>query len=499
MDETKKTGGAPQPEGANSAPAQPEGTPDTAKADGAQALRDELEDLARVFQEELDRAKEQAAKAQEEEAGMLIQSLDDLPDRPQAPDEEADAAEEKPLCACCGEHPAGTKKDPDSPYCPACDEGLRHYPFDFLNILLALVLAAFVFYGGYRFADHTEVFTKAAQADRHAQQNELFSAADAYMEAQTALDDSRIGGELVAKRAILTTYKLGYMSNVLDFAENLRSWELQLPHLRAAKTAIDRAEQFLVSGDAAMEILSPYMSAAAADIPYDDVFAQLEALKTAEPAAPEALENGYVPQFTGYNAGMITFYEYYLALISNQPLETQLALVEQIRELEPEETWIYATLLGELYAKTGRDVEPICTLMQETNAEDDTPALLRVIALRTAGRYDEAVAAAEDAIAAENEYASELYRQIGICYLLQGDYAKAYEQVNEGFQSTNPSVQLVNTLALCAAAAGETDAYNEAVEMLEGSGYAVSADVTDYRAGAVTLESIFTEGDLDVT
>ena len=138
-------------------------------------------------------------------------------------------------------------------------------------------------------------------------------------------------------------------------------------------------------------------------------------------------------------------------------------------------------------------------VVPEVNAEDDTPALLRAIALRTAGDYDEAVSQSEAQIEAGNEYASELYRQIGLCYLLQGDYETAYEKVNEGFQTTNPSIQLVNTLALCASAAGEEDAYAEAADLLTSSGYTVSEEVLEYRAGTRTIESIFTEGDLDVT
>ena len=281
------------------------------------------------------------------------------------------------------------------------------------------------------------------------------------------------------------------------------------------KTALDRAEQFLATGDAATEILSPYMSMSAQEIPYDDVLAQLEALKTADPkettAAAEdttdeaettteaADTDAYTPQYTGYNTAMVTFYQYYLALISDRPLETQIGFVEEMQSLEPEETWLYATLLGELYAKTGRDIEPICEKMLEVNAEDDTPALLRVIALRTAGDYDAAISQSEAQIEAGNEYAAELYRQIGLCYLLQGDYETAYEKVNEGFHLTNPSIQLVNTLALCASAAGEEDAYAEAADLLTNSGYTVSEEVLEYRAGTRTIESIFTEGDLDVT
>lgn len=514
-DQKEKRDGTPEPDAKPNA--EPSAEPQ-AGSDGEQLLHDELEDLARVFQEELDRAKAQAeedANRTDDAPGILIQSLDDLPDvQPEADDsEEQSVKKEETLCECCGERPSGTQKDPDSPYCAVCDEGLRHYPFDFLNVLLALVLLVFVFYGGYQFAEHTEVFVRTAEADRLAANNELYSAVSAYTDAESAMTADRINGELVYKRATLTMYKLGYMSNVAELGDTVRSWELQLPHFRSMKTALNRAEQFLVTGDAASEILSPYMSASAQDIPYDDVLAQLEALKTASPeettaAADTTDEAGtteaadtdaYTPQYTGYNTAMVTFYQYYLALISNQSLEIQIGFVEEMQSLEPEETWLYATLLGELYAKTGRDIEPICTKMLEVNTEDDTPALLRVIALRTAGDYDEAISQSEAQIEAGNEYASELYRQIGLCYLLQGDYETAYEKVNEGFQTTNPSIQLVNTLALCASAAGEEDAYTQAADLLTSSGYVVSEEVLEYRAGTCTLESIFTEGDLDVT
>lgn len=511
-DQKEKRGGTPEPDvEPNAEPsAEPNAEPQ-AGSDGEQSLHDELEDLARVFQEELDRAKAQAredANRTDDAPGILIQSLDDLPDVQREADAEAAPKDdtEETLCECCGERPSGTQKDPDSPYCSVCDEGLRHYPFDFLNVLLALVLLVFVFYGGYQFADHTEVFVRTAQADSLAADNELYSALDAYTQAEEAMSSDRINGELVYKRAALTMYKLGYMSNVVELGDAVHSWELQLPHFRAMKTALDRAEQFLATGDAATEILSPYMSMSAQEIPYDDVLAQLEALKTAVPEETTAAEGedttddgAYEPQYSGYNTAMVAFYQYYLALISDQSLETQLGFLEEIRSLEPEETWIYAALLGELYAKTGRDIEPICTKMLEVNAEDDTPALLRVIALRTAGDYDEAIAQSEAAIADNNVNASELYRQIGLCYLLQGDYETAYEKVSEGFQTTNPSIQLINTMALAASAAGEEDAYTQAADLLTNNGYVVSEEVLEYRAGTRTIESIFTEGDLDVT
>ena len=54
-------------------------------ASESQALHDELEDLAKVFQEELDRAKAEAREVAEngvEEPEILIQGLEDIAERP---------------------------------------------------------------------------------------------------------------------------------------------------------------------------------------------------------------------------------------------------------------------------------------------------------------------------------------------------------------------------------------------------------------------------------
>ena len=62
-------------------------------------------------------------------------------------------------------------------------------------------------------------------------------------------------------------------------AENIKSWEMALPHFRSLRLALDEAESFLATVDAANAILAPYDTAKAADIPYDDLIAQLDALK----------------------------------------------------------------------------------------------------------------------------------------------------------------------------------------------------------------------------
>lgn len=478
-------------------------------ASESQALHDELEDLAKVFQEELNRAKAEAREVAEhgtEEPEILIQGLEDLSEHPanrESVTEEAVPEEE--LCDCCGERRRGTVNNPNSFYCDECDEGLRHYPFDWLNVLIALAAVCLVFFGGYVFAEHTEGFVAVCKAEEYRRDNQKYSALDAYAEALTVLESSKINAENVYKREILVASSLGIVAGIDEPAQHIQAWEMSLPHFYKVKRALQNGAEFSATVTAAEEILSPYKTMAPEKIPYDEVLAQLEALKTAEvPASSESTQStrkkGYQAKAEKYSLPGVLFYQYYLALLSNRDLETQLGFIEEIQETAPEELWLYGQFLGDLYAKTGRDVASICEQLEKANAEDGAPTLIRATSKRMQKDYDGAIALCEEKIAEGSDVAGDLYRQIGICYLLKGEYEAAYTAVNDGFQSSgNPSVQLCNTLALAALAAGRADAYGEVKSLLENSGFTLSSEVTQYQSGALTMEQILTEGDCDVS
>lgn len=474
-----------------------------------QALHDELEDLAKVFQEELDRAKAEAREVAEhgvEEPEILIQGLEDLSEHPadrESVTEEAVPDEE--LCECCGERRRGTLNNPHSAYCEECDAGLRHYPFDWLNVLIALAAICLVFVGGYVFATHTEGFTAVCKAEALRRENKMYSALDAYADALSVLESNKINAENVYKREILTASSLGIIAGIEEPAQHIQGWEMALPHFYKVKRALQNGAEFSATVTAAEEILSPYKTMAPEKIPYDEALAQLEALKTAEVPADSAntksaSKKGYQAKAEKYSLPGVLFYQYYLALLSNRDLETQLGFIEEIRKTAPEELWLYGQFLGDLYAKTGRDVSSVCEQLEKANAEDGAPTLIRATALRVQKDYDGAVALCEEKIAEGSDVAGDLYRQIGICYLLKGDYDAAYTAVNDGFQnSDSPSVQLCNTLALTALAAGRLDAYSEIKSLLENSGFTLAGEVTQYQNGSLTLEQILTEGDFDVS
>ncbi len=471
-----------------------------------QALQDELEDLAKVFQEELDRAKAEAAEVAEngvEDPEILIQGLEDIPSSAHTDSATEEVIPPDELCECCEEQHRGTVKDSNSPYCDACDAALRHYPFEFLNVLLVLIVLALVFCGGYVFADHTAAFVAVAKADNYVQEHQMYQAMDAYSAAAGQMKSSGINGELVYKRQAMAMYQIGYVSGLESSTDNIKAWEMQLPHFRNLKKVLDDSKNLSVTLQAVSELVDPYSTTSAAEIPYEDVLGQLDALKTAEVAADtentETTASGYRAQATQYNGAIISLYKYVLALMCEKDLETQIGFAEEIQRDYPQHVWLYGRLLAELYAKSGRDIEPICAALTEMNAEDDSVSQARAIALRRQGKYDEAIALCEERIAAESDMTYELYRQECLCYLLKGDYQQAYTAANSAYQSSSPSIQLCNTLALAALAAGQDSAFTQVKELLEYNGLTFSSEVTGYQNGTLTIDNILLEGDYDIT
>lgn len=495
---------------------QPENDGAQSEENGEQSLHDELETLAKVFQKELDRAKAEAKDVAENgvpDPEILIQDLEEIPADAHTDGVTEDVIPQDELCECCGENRRGTEKHPDSPYCADCDAKLRRYPFEWLHVIFALAVLCVVFYGGYVFANHTDAFVAVAKADRYARQNLPESALEGYLDAADVMQSAGINGEMAYNRALLTLYRYGYINALDEYAHQIKDWELNLPHFRKVKQALASADAMMATANAASELVLPYETTPAADIPYDETLAKLEALKTTQIPAEELTE-AQSEETTGetteaatanaqnpmtYDAPMVAFYQYYLALLCEKDMETQIGFLEQIRSAAPERVWLYGAPLGELYAKTKRDIEPLCTLLSEANAQDDTPVLLRAIARRIEGDYDGVIALCQERIDAQSSMAYELYRQQSLCYLLKGDYAAAYTAANNAYQSANPSIQLCNTLALAASAAGESEAYDEVKSLLESSGYALSKEVTEYRDGTRTVESILSEGDYDLT
>lgn len=503
MDENKEknpisAGDGTDDENLNKAAPASDETPDS--------IQDEMEDLKKTFQEELDKAKAQAKAVAEnppEEPEILIQDLEDLPknDEVKPADEVIPEGE---LCECCGEKRRGNKNNPDSPYCTDCERALRHYPFDLLNVLIALIAVGLSFYACYVFADYSSIYVAAEKADAYVESGKLYSAYTAYNDAATAMTDGAVNGEMIYKRSIDNLTQLGGLDYITDITTNFKSWEIKLPHMRSVYNAIEFSQELSATRDAGYEIFGELIAsdAAAADIPYDEVISRLDALvgttvvataddsSTSTTAAFGITAQKYCPE-------MISFLKFYAAYMCEKDYQTQIGFLEEIKAENPKITWFYGSWLGDLYAKTGVDVTEFCNYMRSINSEDTSADVIEASALRIKGDYSGCIAICQPKIDENDDYTYEFYRQMALCYLATGNYTAAYDKANSAYETYN-TLQVCDTLALCCVATGNTDKYNEIDTLLTDNGYSLSDEVVGYKDGTLTLADIIMKGDFDV-
>ena len=470
-------------------------------------IRQEMEELAKTFQQELDKAKaeeEELAREKEDEQDILIQELDE-----DSTEENVEDIPEDELCECCGAKRRGTEDNPDSPYCSGCEQGLRRYPFDFLNIIIVLFLVALSLAACVSFAGRAKLYAEVGRADRFAKHSKLYSASAAYETALKDLKDKEIGAEMVYQRQLENIFKLGTLDDIAEKKENFKEFEIKLPHLRKAYNIFKNYDALLTTQQDGYSYIYEYQDVEdmEKDFPYDEVIAKLEAMRGKEikqSAQDTYTEDGetttavYKVNADKYDESMIDYLEYVAASICNKDADTRIAFLETVRQRNPEYVWMYAVELGLLYAKQGKDTSEMQDVLAKTNSEDSSSDLLKVISLRIKGEYDEAIAAAQPWIDAEDDYAFEFLRQQALCYLCKEQYQNAYKVCNTSFELYNYSAQAYYTMALCCCAAGKTDNYEEIRATLESYGMPMSDEVVAYMNGTATIESILTQGDYDV-
>jgi hypothetical protein len=104
--------------------------------------------------------------------------------------------------------------------------------------------------------------------------------------------------------------------------------------------------------------------------------------------------------------------------------------------------------------------------------------------------------------AAKLQGSTEFYRQQAIVQLLNKDTKKAFETAQLAYDSSqnyqDTTLELVNTYALCASLASETQAFSSVVDMLNQYGYSLADNVTQIIAGTKTVQDVFVGGKGDV-
>lgn len=149
-----------------------------------------------------------------------------------------------------------------------------------------------------------------------------------------------------------------------------------------------------------------------------------------------------------------------------------------------------------LEAKNYDKVVELCNQMRAQNAEDASAYATEASVYRLQKDYDKAVSTAEKGIKLDDT-SSEPYRQKAIVELLQGDKKAALENAKTAFDlSLNYATSY--TLAVCYLANDDQDGYDEVISTLEYYGVEMGQKVLDYKAGKLTVEDIFLNGEGDV-
>ena len=451
----------------------------------ANELHQELEELRDMFQQELDKATEEAENPQE-----LIQELDEI-----TSENEEEEVEEEPgrPCECCGENSCATEYGEDYPYCEECRNFMKKHPLRWSGILAAVVMAIVFVATTYIGTGYAEDFMSVADAAAYYDSGKLMTALNSYYGYLSSVNTDRISMKAV-KDSIEGFVKTGYVSDAVDLINRVYSEnQLKLPWNKKYASLAAESDALTNSYYAITDIITPVLNDK--DYDYDKVMADLDALyeKTDEEGNPVVV-----------NPVFIEYYRYVVMSIAEKSSEELLAQLEKTAEKDTDGTlqWIYLSNYCGLAAKSGNLelTEKLYKQMLDTSSEDTNA----YVAMASFYRYtetpdpDKMLEICEEA--KKNAASGDLgyLPAMAIAYMLKGEGAVALEKMDEYMSAGNYSVQSCNLYALCALYNGNQDIYKEMKNMLETSGYEISDTVKQYKKGKLEIKDILTDKEGDI-
>ncbi len=432
-------------------------------------LQEELEEIRDMFQRELNKASE------EPEGGELIQELEYSEEG--AAEEAEEEIDPALLCECCGENKKAEEFGEDYPYCESCREAMKKYPLRWSGVVAVLV--AIVLFGAtaYFSGSALEGSLSAGSAAIIFDTGKVYSALQSsYSYLSSVTDKDAVSMKLV-KKVIDGYMKTGYVNDAVNLIETYFSEEaLKLPWNKKYKDIVNEGEIIEKTYYAVSDVIEPV--AAGKDFDYDEVIAELEAMK-----AEHIDENDETSPL--YDEIFIEYYKYVVMSVSEKSLEEQMAQLKKLDEIGEGFEWVYLSNYISVAAKLS-DFETVQSAFEramDINLEDSAA----YTALASYYRYletpdpEKILEVCEKA--KENAYGGDLsYKQYeAIAYLLKGEGTMALEAMEEYMASSGYTIQMCNLYALCGLYNGDEEIYNEMKELLENSGYEISELVQKYK------------------
>lgn len=466
---------------------------------GDQDLKEELEQIRDMFQQELDKATSEAETGEtdgDSEAGeSLIQPLEDMDPANPHQDEDAEEAPKR-ICECCGESACSEDYGEDYPFCDACRELMKRYPLRISGIIMCIIMAALFVATVFVSADYAEGFMTVGQGASYYDKGKVTSALSVYYSYLSSADP-----DTVSKKALHDTIDAyvsnGYMSDAASLINTYYDEDaLKLPWNKRYQKILDRTTILTESYYAIADIIEGPMTGE--DYDYDEIMAQLDALKTANPK-----EEGKSEITEKYSEVFIEFYRYLVMNIHDESPETQLEQLKKVDELgEKDMEWAYLASYCALAARCSDEklTREIFDRMLKNNAEDSGAYNAMAMYYRYLEKPDADKMLELSDQAKENAYSGDVSYLMtsAIAYLLKGDYETALDNMESYINTMGYSVQSCNLYALCGLAAGDDTVYDEMKKLLEDSGYEISDLVVQYKQGKMTIEEVITDKGGDI-
>ena len=489
---------------------------------GAGDYREEMEELARIFKEELDKATEEAENTETVEEyeveGYEVTMGETKPVEELTEDE---------LCECCGERPRGTEKNPSSPFCAECEAILEKYPYDWKGVVAAILTLFVTIVAVISFATNVPIFSYMVEGEKAYNEHNLFTATQKYNKALAYIDEEDDGKYLnLYEKIILLNYDLVDMDSVVTDADKYFSKNIK--KLPMYKNVADIEKQIIRMQATVMliqNIIGEY--AEVTDHNFDEVMGKLDALlgkKIYVNGSEYYLEGeeGFTP--TGKedvytcDDSWVNMYKYSVVQYMGKDDKVIAEYLSKAAEGSDYLAKLVNPLLGATYVGIGEyeKAEVLAEKIREDNKESTDYYMVMAMLSRYRDKdYQKGIDTCINGlnmlarIPDGDDYIPQmgyiLSMQKALNYIMLGDYKSAYASAKECYsyqsESYSISVQVRDMYAMLALKTGDTETYTTLEEEIKEYGEdaaGFSTDVKNFKDGKVTLQELAQSGGYDL-
>ena len=219
-----------------------------AAKENSNGLAQELEELRDMFQQELDKAAEEAENSHQ----TLIQELDEFEET------QEDAVEfTGRLCEICEANPCAEEYGEDYPYCEECRNAMKKYPMRASGIIMTIIMIAVFIASAVAGTEYLDSFMSISEYAAYYDTGRLMTALNGYYAYNNSASADKISMKAV-KDSVDGFVKTGYVSDATALIEKVFTEDqLKLPWNKKYAKIIEKADALTESYYSITDIITP--------------------------------------------------------------------------------------------------------------------------------------------------------------------------------------------------------------------------------------------------